>query len=182
MPPRNKEELQAFIGFANYYRDFIPFHTAKVQPMQEFLSKNQHFCWKQKHEEAFESVKQALADAIALAAPIEEGRFVLDTDATAVAITGILHQEREHNRRTIVCPIVYGSKSLTRTQLNCGAPKLEMFTVFYFIKKFLSYHAGRDFTLSVDKQALSLLKTHSMDQAMTGRWIACLNHYFKTVN
>ena len=35
MPPRNREELQSFLGFANYYRDFIPFHAAKVQPMQE---------------------------------------------------------------------------------------------------------------------------------------------------
>ena len=43
MPPRNKEELQSFLGFANYYRDFIPFHAAKVQPMQELLRKNQHF-------------------------------------------------------------------------------------------------------------------------------------------
>ena len=38
-PPRNKEELQSFLGFANYYRDFVPFHAAKVQPMQELLEK-----------------------------------------------------------------------------------------------------------------------------------------------
>ena len=43
MPPRNEEELQSFLGFANYYRDFVPFHAAKVQPMQELLKKNQHF-------------------------------------------------------------------------------------------------------------------------------------------
>ena len=42
LPPRNKEELQSFLGFANYYRDFVPFHAAKVQPMQELLKKNQH--------------------------------------------------------------------------------------------------------------------------------------------
>ena len=183
MPPRNREELQSFLGFANYYRDFIPFHAAKVQPMQELLKKNQHFYWNEKHQEAFDLVKQALANATALAAPNEEGRFVLDTDASAVAIAGILHQEQEHNGRTILRPIVYGSKSLTRTQLNYGAPKLEMYAFFLFIEKFHSYLAGRGFMLRVDNQALSWLKTYSMDQAMIGRWIARLDQYhFKTIH
>ena len=66
MPPRNKEEHQSFLGFANYYRDFIPFHAAKVQPMQELLLKNQQFYWSEKYHTAFNSVKQALADATAL--------------------------------------------------------------------------------------------------------------------
>ena len=136
LPPRSKEELQSFLGFANYYRDFVPFHAAKVQPMQELLEKNQHFYWEERHQKAFDSVKQALADATTLAAPNEQRRFVLDTDASTVAIAGILHQEQEYNGKTILRPIVYSSKSLTRTQLNYGGPKLEMHTVFYFVDKF----------------------------------------------
>ena len=150
MPPRNKEELQSFLGFANYYRDFVPFHAAKVQPMQELIKKNPHFHWEARHQEAFDAVKHALVNATALAAPNEEGRFVLVTDVSAVAIAGILHQEQEHNGKTILRPIVYGSKSLTKTQLNYGAPKLEMYAVFYFIEKFHLYLAGREFTLRVD--------------------------------
>ena len=121
MPPRNKEELQSFLVFANYYRDFVPFHTAKVQPMQELLKKNQHFHWEDRHQEALDSVK-ALTDA----AHNDEGRFVLDTDASGVAIACILHQEQKHNGKTVLRPIVYGSKSLTKSQLNYGALKLEM--------------------------------------------------------
>ena len=161
LPPRNKEELQSFLGFANYYRDFVPFHASKVQPMQELLKKNQHFCWEERHQEAFDSVKQALSNATTLAAPNEQGRFVLDTDASTVAIAGILHQEQENNGKTILRPIVYGSKSLTKTQLNYGAPKLQMYAVFYFVENFHSYLAGREFTLRVDNQALSWLKTYS---------------------
>ena len=183
LPPRNKEELQSFLGFANYYRDFVPFHAAKVQLMQELLKKNQHFSWDRRHQEAFDSVKRALSDATTLAAPNEQGRFVLDTDASKVAIAGILHQEQEYNGKTILRPIVYGSKSLTKTQLNYGAPKLEMYAVFYFVEKFHSYLAGREFTLRVDNQALSWLKTYSMDQAMIGRWIARLDQYhFKMIH
>ena len=108
---------------------------------------------------------------------------MLDTDASTVAIAGILHQEQEYNGKTILRPIVYGSKSLTKTRLNYGAPKLEMYAVFYFVEKFHSYLAGRAFTLRVDNQALSWLKTYSMDQAMIGRWIAHLDQYlFKTIH
>ena len=72
MSPRNKEELGSFLGFANYYRDFIPFHAAKVQPMQELLKKSQHFRWEERHQEAFDAGTQALAVATALGAPNEE--------------------------------------------------------------------------------------------------------------
>ena len=94
MPPRKKEEMQRFLVFANYYRDFFLFHAAKFQPMQELLRKNQLFYWKEKHQEALDSVKQASNDATVLAAPNAEGRFVLDKDTSAIAIAGILHQEQ----------------------------------------------------------------------------------------
>ena len=128
-------------------------------------------------------MKQALAEATASAAPNDEGRFVLDTDAKVVAIAGILHQEPEHNRKIILRPNLYGSKSLTRTQLNNGSQKLELYAVFYFMEKFHSYLAGRELTLRVDNQALSWFKTYSMDQAMNGRWVARLKQYHvKTVD
>ena len=65
----------------------MPSHAAKVQSMQKLLKKNE-----QRHE-AFDLVKQALADASALVAPKEEECFVLDPDASAVARAGTLHQE-----------------------------------------------------------------------------------------
>ena len=67
--PRNEEKLQSFLGFAIYYRDFVPFHAAKVKPMQELLKKNQHFYWEERHQKALDSAKQALAEATTLAAP-----------------------------------------------------------------------------------------------------------------
>ena len=31
--PRNKTEMQSFLGFANYYREFIPWHAKLVAPL-----------------------------------------------------------------------------------------------------------------------------------------------------
>ena len=175
--PRSKEELQSFLGFANYYREFVPLFAETAEPLNALLRKNLSFLWNQRAHIAFEKVKEALKNATALAAPNETGTFVLDTDASAVAIAGILHQEQEWEGKTVLRPIHYGSKTLTQTQMKYGAPKLEMLAAYYFIDKFHSYLTPRKFILRVDNQALSWLKIYSMDMAIIGRWISRLDQY-----
>ena len=67
--------------------------------------------------------------------PTEHGMYVLDTDASVVAISGILHQEQEWNGRTVLRPIAYGSKVLSDTEMKYGAPKAEMFAVVTLVTK-----------------------------------------------
>ena len=175
--PRNKTEMQSFLGFANYYREFIPWHAKLVAPLHAVTGLNATFAWGPDQQKAFNEVKTALIEATALAQPDSEGEFVLDTDASAVAISGILHQWQGAPGERRLRPIIYGSKKLTTTQAKYGAPKLEMFAAYYFILKYHSYLCPRKFTLRVDNQALSWLKTYSTDQALIGRWIMTLDRY-----
>ena len=103
--------------------------------------------------------------------------FVLDTDASVVAISGILHQEQEWNGRTVLRPIAYGSKVLSDTEMKYGAPKAEMFAVITFVEKYRAYLGSAPFKLRVDNRALAWLKTYSMDQSYIGRWIVRLDGY-----
>ena len=50
------------------------------------------FVWGSEQQLIFNDIKKALIDATALAQPDSDGELVLDTDASAVAISGILHQ------------------------------------------------------------------------------------------
>src|SRR5258706_6448272 len=50
--PTKKKEVQAFLGFANYYRRFIKNYSAKAKPLIE-LTKDVPFCWNQQQQEAF---------------------------------------------------------------------------------------------------------------------------------
>ena len=70
-----------------------------------------------------------------LGMPTEKGKYVLDPDASVVAISGILHQEQEWNGRTVIRPIAYGSKVLSDTEMKYGAIKAEMFAVVTFVEK-----------------------------------------------
>ena len=81
--------------------------------------------------------------------------MVLDTDASDVAISGILHQWQEPPESRKLQPVVFRSKKLTPTHSKYGAPKLEMYAAYYFILKNHSYLCPRKFTLRVHNQALS---------------------------
>ena len=102
---------------------------------------------------------------------------VLDMDASVVAISGIFHQEQEWNGRTVLRPIAYGSKVLSDTEMSYGAPKAEMFAVIFFVEKYKAYLWSAPFKLRVDNRDLASLKTYSMDQSYTGRWIVRLDGY-----
>ena len=137
--PRNKTEMQNFLGFANYYCEFIPWHAKLLALLHAINGINATFMWGTEQRLPFDEVKKALIDATALAQPDSEGEFVLATDASAVAISGILHQWQGPPGERFQRPIVYGSKKLTATQAKYGAPKLEMYAAYYFIVKNHSY-------------------------------------------
>ena len=175
--PRNKTEMQNFLGFANYYREIIPWHAKLVAPLHAITGLNATFAWGSEQQLAFNEIKKALIKATALAQPDSGGELVLDTDASAVAISGILHQWQGPSGERRLRPILYGSKKLTAMQAKYGAPKPELYAAYHFIVKNHSYLCPRKFTLGVDNQALSWLKTYSTDQALIGRWIMTLEKY-----
>ena len=120
--PRNKTEMQSFLGFANSYREFIAWHAKLVAPLHAITGLGATFAWGDEQQQALNAVKLALIEATALAQPDSEGEFVLDTDASAVAISGILHQWQGPPGERRLRPIVYGSKKLNATQAKYGAP------------------------------------------------------------
>ena len=176
--PRTDTQLLSFLGFANYYREFVKGYADKVYPMQKLMrNKGKKFEWNDEAQVAFENIKRELCEAPVLGMPTEKGMYVLDTDASVVAISGILHQEQEWNGRTVLRPIAYGSKVLSDTEMKYGAPKAEMFAVVTFVEKYRAYLGSAPFKLRVDNRALSWLKTYSMDQSYIGRWIVRLDGY-----
>ena len=53
--PTKKKQVQAFLGFANYYCCFILNYTAKVKPLTE-LTKDVPFSWGTQQQQAFEDL------------------------------------------------------------------------------------------------------------------------------
>ena len=132
---RADTQLLSFLGFANYYREFIKRYADKVYPMQKLMrNKGKKFEWNDEAQVAFDNIKRELCESPVLGMPTEKGMYVLGTDASVVAISGILHQEQEWNGRTVLRPNAYGSKVLSDTEMKHGAPKAEMFAVVTFVE------------------------------------------------
>ncbi|XP_063728376.1 uncharacterized protein LOC134855926 [Symsagittifera roscoffensis] len=94
--PKTDIQLMSFLGFANYYREFIQGYADKIYPMQQLMrNKGKTFTWTEEAQVSFENNKRELCEAPVLGMPTEKWMFVLDTDASVVAILGILHQEQE---------------------------------------------------------------------------------------
>ena len=61
-------------------------------------------------EVSFENIKRELCEAAVLVLPTEKQMFVLDTDASVIAISGLLRYVHEWTGRTALRPIAYGSE------------------------------------------------------------------------
>ena len=176
--PETEHQLMSFLGFANYYRKCIKGYADKIYPMEQLMRhKGKKFTWNNAAEGSYPKIKKVSCEAPVLALATEKGMYMLDTDASVVAISGILHQEQEWNGKTILRPIAYEIKVLSDTEMKYGAPKAEMFAVVTFVQKYRAYLGSEPFKLRVDNRALSWLKTYSMDQSYIGRWIVRLDGY-----
>ena len=57
--PRTDKQLMSFLGFANYYREFIKGYADKVYPMQRLMrNKGKKFEWNDEAQVAFENIKR----------------------------------------------------------------------------------------------------------------------------
>ena len=90
--PTCVSEARSFLGTTSYYRKYIPGFADIASPLTNLTKKKQKFVWTEKCQSAFERLKEALVSAPVLAYLSREGKFVLDTDASATAVGAVLSQ------------------------------------------------------------------------------------------
>ena len=82
--PKSKKALQRYLGFVNYYRNYIPRMAEKLNPFYKLLKAEVPINITSELRETFDSVNKALSDAcqLALKQPIPGKQLVLLTDAS----------------------------------------------------------------------------------------------------
>jgi hypothetical protein len=109
-PPRNKKELQTFLGFINFYRRFIKDFAKIAHPLHK-LTGNHEWKWEDEQQAAFDELKKAITSAPVLRMPSDDGQFKVEADSSDYATGAVLSQFQDDTWY----PIAYLSKSF-RTQ------------------------------------------------------------------
>jgi len=61
--PRRIKDVQAFIGFANFYRRFIEEYSELTLPLTRLTRKDKPWSWSLRCQTAFETLKKAFSSA-----------------------------------------------------------------------------------------------------------------------
>ena len=102
--PKTVKELQSYLGMTNYYRKCIQDYAGIAAPLNKLTEghmneKNyeKYIEWNKEAEEAFVKLKRVLSEQVTLIFPEFEKSFYLTTDASNIAIGGVLQQKDEYD-------------------------------------------------------------------------------------
>ncbi|XP_069999422.1 uncharacterized protein [Penaeus vannamei] len=109
--PTTKKEVRSFMGLSGYYRRFVPDYATIAAPLNDLVKKNapNRVKWEDKHEMAFNKLKQVLVNNPILKLPDVNKSFILRTDASDVGLGAVLLQEDAD----VKMPVAYASRKLS---------------------------------------------------------------------
>lgn len=183
--PRTLKDLRSFLGFASYYRRFVPHFAQRAKPLHQLVSKlyegGKHGRqrnkpvddnWNQDCQAAFDSLKQVLTSPPVLAYPIYTKPFIVEVDASNDGLGAVLSQEQDGQVR----PIAYASRALRgaeRNMDNYSSRKLELLALKWAVtEKFREYLLSSTFTVLTDNNPLTYLQSKSKLRAVEQRWVS----------
>jgi hypothetical protein len=129
--PSTNKDVQRFLGFTNYFRDYIPSYAQLSAPLEPL--RHSTFSWTDDANAAFLAIKTAIAHSLELAHPDFSKPFLVATDASDLALGAILYQLDDFNNKQIVQCI---SRALSTSERNYSATKKELLAVIFALDKF----------------------------------------------
>jgi hypothetical protein len=83
--PSNKKEVQSFVGFINFYQQFIPGFSHHVCALFDLTMKDIRFIWGLPQEDSLMKLKELITSAPVLVLPNDNLPFRLEADGSGIA-------------------------------------------------------------------------------------------------
>ncbi len=177
--PSTKKQLRAFLGTVNFYRKYIPkIHqwTSKLTPATSDAMPAS-VKWEKPMEEAFSYLCKSLVSHVSLCIPTCNDEFVVETDASATGVGGVLSIRRKQKLH----PVAYYSSQLQGAEKNYAAQDLEGLALVKTIRHFSFFLYGRPFEVITDHKSLTSITTGPQRNKRILRWALELTNYMFSV-
>ena len=175
--PTCVRDLQAFLGTAGYYRQYLPDFATVARPLHHLTSKGVEWRWTEEAQVAFDELRQRLIGAPVLGYPDPSLQYILDTDASDVGVGAVLSQIQEGRERVVA----YYSKTLSPAERNYCVTRRELVAVIKAMKHFRPYLYGQKFRLRTDHASLMWLCRRQEPSHQIARWLELLSEFNYTV-
>ena len=113
--PKNLKEVQAFLGFANFYQKFIQDYSKVITPLTTLTKKKQPLNWGKEQQDAFHGLKKKFILASILVSFDPEKKIILETDTLDQALGSCLCQQDVNGR---LHPVAYRLRKFSGPKLN----------------------------------------------------------------
>ncbi|GLB41978.1 putative retrotransposable element tf2 155 kda protein type 1-like [Lyophyllum shimeji] len=94
--PKNKKEVQSFLGFTNFYRRFIRDFSHHARPLFDLTAKDVAWTWGSGQQDAFDSLKGAITSKPVLIFPNDDRPFRVEADSSDFAMGRLNAVERNY--------------------------------------------------------------------------------------
>jgi len=144
--PRNPTSVRSFLGAAGFYRRFIPNFSEIAAPLTDLTKDNYKFEWTHRQHAAFVTLKEALSTAPVLRLPDFNLTFIVVTDASMIAVGGVLMQNDGEGER----PIAYESRKLNDAESRYPVHEQELLAIIICLRTWSCYFEGMRFIIRTD--------------------------------
>ena len=147
---RDKSDLRRFLGMINYLGKFMPNLSEKTALLRNLLEKDVLLSCSDKHEECFCMPKKLVTENPVLKYYDPSKEMKLSVDASKYGLAAILLLKYEED----CTAVAYGSRSLTRSEMNYAQIEKETLAILFGCNKFNQHPYGVKFTAESDHQPL----------------------------
>ncbi len=167
-PPKTVKAIRSFLGFANFYRRFIPNFSDLARPLTTLTRKGALFQWNEKEQNAFQALKQTFVQAPVLAQFSPDAETILEADSSGWAVGGVLSQYDEaRNLR----PVAYFSKKNLPAECNYDIGDKEMLAIIRCLEEWKAeLRSVQSFTILTDHKNLQQFMTKRRLTERQIRW------------
>jgi predicted aspartyl protease len=173
--PTTVRGVRSFLGFANYYRTFVPRFSEIARPLTALTKKGVPFTWTNECEQAFLDLKTLLISAPVLAQWDPDRTTVVEADSSGYAIGGALSQ---YDDEGILRPVAFFSQKNNPAECNYPIHDKELLAVIRCLEQWdPELRSVQQFEIWSDHKNLEYFQKKRQLSERQVRWAEKLSRY-----